>query len=210
MSDEPVFLRADLPPTNEPLRIAARRLRWFRAAFARVVGRVGEELGCAFEIDGSKLTQIFIRWLEALDRQRPVPKEERAAFLEFASSLAFRELISDLPIRTGGSPVRAKREMPGGFWPEAYACMIFCLTVHSATLEQEYHVATIIDPQVGDLRSWWSFRENAQEDHSFSAGFFQKLLCHEPNWFVPEQFRYRIGRWLLEPETDGTQAQSPP
>lgn len=202
MSNPPVYSRADLPPTNEPLRIAARRLRWFRVAFSRIVLRVGKEIGCEFDIDEVKLTQIFVRWLEALDRQRPVPKEERAAFVEFASSLAFRELISDMPTRVRAGTFQNRPDIPAGFWPEAYACMVFCLTLHSATIKQEYDVNTNIDPDISNLRSWWSFRENAQEDKAFSAAFFQKLLGHEPNWHVPEQFRYRLGRWLLEPETD--------
>lgn len=200
MSNKTVLLRADLPPTNEPFRVAARRLRWFRAAFIRIVARVGEEIGCEFEIDEAKLTQIFVRWLEALDQQRPVVKEERAAFLEFASSLAFRELIAGMPARIKTKNFKNGDDVPAYFWPEAYACMVFCFTLHYAILKQEYDVNTNINPDVSNLRSWWSFRENARENKSFSAGFFQELLGHEPNWHIPEQFRYRLGRWLLEPE----------
>ena len=34
-----------LPLTNEPLRIAVRRLRWFRAAFHRHAEAYGRDLG---------------------------------------------------------------------------------------------------------------------------------------------------------------------
>lgn len=200
MSDPLVLPRSDLPPTNEPLRTAARRLRWFRAAFRRVVTRVAEDLGCTFEIDDAKLAAIFMRWLEELDRQRPQERAERAAFLEFASSLCFRALIADLPLRALSAPARPSADEPGQFWPEAYACTIFCLSVHSAAVEQEFHVVPQLSPEATELRSWWSFRENVREDTAFSAGFLQKILGHEPNWFMPDNFRSRLGHWLFDPE----------
>lgn len=203
MSETLVLPRSDLPQTNEPLRTAVRPLRLFRAAFRRVATRVGDDLGGQFEIDDAKLGAIFVRWLEELDRQRPQDRAERAAFLEFASSLCFRALIADMPLRALNTPTRASAEEPGRFWPEAYACTIFCLSVLVATIEQEFRVVPRLSPEATDLRLWWSFRENVREEASFSAGFLQKILGHEPNWFMPEQFRARLGQWLLDPKAAG-------
>ncbi len=57
-----------LPPTNEPLRIAVRGMRWFRAAFEDYVAAVGQRIGGNYKIDKAKLAAIFVRWLRAVER----------------------------------------------------------------------------------------------------------------------------------------------
>lgn len=185
-----------LPATNEPLRIAVRRLRWFRAAFNRYVVAIGQQLGCSFDIDETKIAAIFVRWLDAIDRQRPSNKAERAAFFQFAASLMFRELVADMPIRAKAAPKLAQPDSPGAFWPEGYACTMFCLSVHASAMEQEFHARTLVSADIDNLRTWWSFRENAAEDATFAAGFLQKMLGHDPNWGMPSSFGSRIGDWL--------------
>ena len=191
MSDLPHHPEA-LPSTNEPLRIAARRLRWFRAAFHRHAEAYGRDLGCAFEVDDSKLAGIFVRWLDALDLQKPADKSERRAFFEFASALMLREMIADLPIRAKAAPSNAGPDTAAAFWPEGYACTLFCLSVHSAAMREEFQAKADVAPMIEDLRSWWSFKENARMDKSFSAGFLQMLLGHQPNWMMPDVFRARL------------------
>ena len=191
MSDLPHHPEA-LPTTNEPLRIAVRRLRWFRAAFHRHAEAYGRDLGCAFEVDDSKLAGIFVRWLDALDLQKPADKSERRAFFEFAAALMLRELIADLPIKAKAAPSIAGPQTAGAFWPEGYACTLFCLSVHSAAMHEEFQARADVAPMIEDLRSWWSFRENARMDKSFSAGFLQMLLGHQPNWMMPDVFRARL------------------
>lgn len=188
--------RIAMLPTNEPYRIAVRRFRWFRAAFVRYVENIGCDLGCTFVIDDTKIAAVFVRWLEMIDRQRPADKSQRSAFFAFAGSLMFRELIADMPIKAVSEPTNVDPNSPGAFWPEGYVCTLFCLAVHSAAMEQEFHMKTVIAPDLNDIRSWWSFRENALEDSVFAAGFLQKLLGHEPNWFMPASFVARIGDWL--------------
>lgn len=191
---------ATLPPTNEPYRVAVRRLRWFKAAFLRFVEIQEDELGCDFEIEETKIAAVFVRWLEMIDRQRPSDKSERPAFFAFAASLMFRELIADMPIKARGPATKQDADAPGAFWPEGYVCTMFCLSVHAAAMEQEFHLQTHVAPDIGNIRSWWSFRENALENGGFAAGFLQKMLGYEPNWFMPASFVSRIGDWMVSPE----------
>jgi hypothetical protein len=186
-----------LPATNEPLRIAVRRLRWFRAAFHRHAEAYAQDLGCAFEVDDAKLAGVFVRWLEAIDMQKPAEKTERRAFFEFAAALMLRELIADMPIRAKQPPTKAGPDTAGGFWPEGYACSMFCISIHGAAMEQEFHVKTEVAPVIEDLSAWWSFRENAGRDAGFSAGFLQLLLGQQPNWMMPDVFRARLQSELL-------------
>lgn len=191
---------APLPPTNEPYRVAVRRLRWFKAAFLRFVETQEDELGCEFSVDEARIAAVFVRWLERIDRQRPRDKSERPAFFAFAASLMFRELIADMPIKARGPTTKPDPDAPSAFWPEGYVCTMFCLSVHAAAMEQEFNLQTHLAPDIDNIRSWWSFRENVREDNSFAAGFLQKMLGYEPNWFMPASFVSRIGDWLVFPE----------
>lgn len=180
-----------LPSTNEPLRIAVRRLRWFKAAFLRHAEAMSAELGCRLVVDEARLAAAFTRWLDAVEAQRPTDKAQRRAFFEFAAALMMRELTVDMPVRAEGPPTLAQRGSAAAFWPEGYCCTIFCLSVHAAATAQEFASDTVIDPAIDDLRHWWSFKENTMRDASFSAGFLQMLLGRQPNWMMPDLFSAR-------------------
>lgn len=186
------LLRVALPPTNQPLRLAVRRFRWFKLAFHAHVEAYGHHLGCTFAIDNETLAEVFVQWLEAIDRQNPRDKAKRRAFFEFAACLMLRELISNLPIHRTTDISDAKSATVGAFWPEGYACTMFCLSIHSAAMKQEFDYDIDVSPSVEDLRSWWSFKENSAESRSFPAGFLRKLLGHEPNWSMPDVFRAQL------------------
>lgn len=180
-----------LPPSNKPLRIAVRQLHWFQTAFSAIVQQQGEWLGCRFDIDEQKLAGIFVRWLQSIEVQKPTSRAERQDFFDFAPALMLREMIADMPLKAAAPPHPAGDNPAADFWPEAYVCTMFCLAVHAGTMEQEFHVHTEVSRMVDDVRSWASFRENSFEDSRFAAGFFQKLLGHEPNWILPTVFRQR-------------------
>lgn len=186
------FQPGALPETNEPLRIAVRRMRWFKAAFLRHVENAGRDLGCTFAVNEAKLAAAFMRWLKSVEAQKPANKAERREFFEFAAALMLRELTSDMPITADGPARLAAPESAAAFWPEGYTCTMFCLSVHTAAMAQEFQAATELDPAIDDLRHWWSFKENARADASFSSGFLQMLLGHQPNWVMPDVFRARL------------------
>lgn len=191
MSD-PTLHHDAIPATNEPLRIAVRRLRWFKQAFQRHVEAYGRDLGCTFEIDDAKLAAVFVRWLDAIDKQSPSDKTQRRDFFEFAAALMLRELTADMPVAATTPPILAKPDSAAAFWPEGYCCTMFCLSVHSAAMAQEFHAETKVNPVIDDLRHWWSFRENSREDASFSSGFLQMILGRQPNWMLPDVFSARL------------------
>lgn len=192
-------LSGSLPPTNEPLRIAVRRMRWFRAAFNAYVEAVGVRIGCTYKVDEAKLASIFVRWLRSVERQKPSNPKDRQDYFEFAAGLMLRELTADMPLSVASKPSKADANSAAAFWPEGYACTMFCLTVHSAALQQEFKDKSQVSPAIDDLRHWWSFKENAHEDASFSVGFLQTLLGHQPNWMMPDVFRARLRDELQKP-----------
>lgn len=190
MFDLPRSIR-NLPGTNKPLKVAVRQLRWFKAAFHSHATLCGEAMGCDFGVDDIKLAGAFARWLESIDRQKPTEKIERRDFFRFAPSLVLRELVADMPIKAACAPADVDPKSAAAFWPEGYVVTTFCLTVYAATVDQEFHIDVHVNEMVDDLRSWWSFRENAHEDSDYAAGFFQLLLGNEPNWWMPSNFSAR-------------------
>lgn len=188
-----VRLHSDaLPSSNEPLRIAVRRLRWFKAAFLAHADTLGRDLGCTLAVDEAKLAAAFMRWLAAIEVQKPANKAERRAFFEFAAALMLQELTAEMPITADGAPRLADPDSAAAFWPEGYCCTMFCLSVHAAAMDQEFRAETTIDPAIDDLRHWWSFKENTAQDARFSSGFLQMLLGQQPNWTTPDVFRARL------------------
>ena len=186
-------LSGSLPPTNEPLRTAVRRMRWFHAAFDAYIEAVGARIGCTYKVDEAKLAAIFVRWLRSVQRQKPSDPKDRHDYFEFAAGLMLRELTADMPLSVISKPSKAAEDSAAAFWPEGYACTMFCLTVHSAALQQEFKDKPQVSPAIDDLRHWWSFKENADADAAFSVGFLQILLGHQPNWMMPDVFRARLG-----------------
>lgn len=185
-------LSGSLPPSNEPLRIAVRRMRWFRTAFDAYVSALGVRIGCTYKVDEAKLAGIFVRWLRVVERQKPSNAKDRHDYFEFAAGLMLRELIADMPLSVITPPTRTEANSAATFWAEGYACTLFCLTVHSAAMQQEFEDKPGVSPAIDDLRHWWSFKENARLDASFSVGFLQILLGHQPNWMMPDVFRARL------------------
>ena len=192
-------LAGTLPPSNEPLRIAVRRMRWFRTAFDAYVAAIGVRIGCTYKVDEAKLAGIFVRWLRVVERQKPSNAKDRHDYFEFAAGLMLRELIADMPLSVIMPPTRTGANSAASFWPEGYACTMFCLTVHSAAMQQEFEEKPRVSPAIDDLRDWWSFKENARVDASFSVGFLQILLGHQPNWMMPDVFRARLREELTSP-----------
>lgn len=196
MADMPAMfdlhdLARALPASNKPLRIAVRQLHWFRAAFEGTAEVCGAKMGCRFAVDDRKLADVFVRWLKAVEAQRPGERAERQEFFDFVPSLVLRELVTDMPLKLTDGAVSSAAGPAAQFWPEAYACLMFCLTVHAAAMDEEFHIHVEVGRMVDDLRSWWSLRENTGVDAAFAAGFFQRLVGHEPNWSMPGNFGAR-------------------
>lgn len=185
---DPVSAIAVLPPTNAPIRIAARQMRWLRAAFAGHVARMSAELGVAFEIDTTKLGGAFVRWLRVLEQERPRGREDRREFFDFAASLMMQQLVADMPLKVRGAVLGLDHDSQAAFWPEGYVCTLFCLAVHAAVVRQEYAALPALSPKVHEVDFWWTYRENSIEDHRLASGFLQAILGHSPDWTAPDRY----------------------
>ena len=190
-----------LPPivTTEPMRLAVRRLRWLQGALDSQLTAISGETGVSYSIDDRKLAGAFVAWLRRVEAQNPHDPELRRAFFTFAAGLMLEQLVRTMPIKAGPLPAGADRERPEYFWPEGFACTVFCVNVLSAVLAQEFDATTEVVPSFSDIRSWWSFRENAAEQASSVIGFFDIFVGQSPDWQMPSVFREKL-RKQLSPE----------
>jgi hypothetical protein len=188
-----------LPETTEPLRDAIRRLRWFRQAFTRQLDDLRADYGLGFTVDDRKLAQVLVNWLREIDAQKPKDATARRAYFDFVSALMLRDLLRDMPLRAHPLPKGADTARAEYFWPEGFACTIFCLNVRAAVIEQEFDAETTLTPEFFNLRSWWSFRENVGQDANTAMGFFDVFTGNNPEWQMPDSFRQRLNHTLAAP-----------
>lgn len=178
-----------LGASRQPIRKAIRRLRWFIESFREQLRDTAAETGIEFGLDEQKLAASFLDWLRAFEAQKPSSPDDRRAYVGFAAGLMLRMLVKHKPLAVVQGPARADPGNPAHFWPEGYAYVAYCLRVRAAVLEQDFREETRTVPELGDVRTWWSFRENVREDPGLAIAFLDLFAGDEPVWSMPDLFR---------------------
>lgn len=173
----------------QPVRKSVRRLRWFVQTFRAQMDRMQADTGIAFDLDAGKLSAAFLDWLRAFDAQRPGDPADRRRYTGFAAGLMLRTLLDHAPVRVVNPEQVQKADIPEHFWPEGFLYVTYCLNVRAAVLEQDFHEKQRAVPELHDLRTWWSFRENTAEDASAAIGFLDLFAGETPDWTMPGLFR---------------------
>lgn len=176
-------------PRDQPLRKSAQRLRWFMGAFLKQVDCTSTETGNVFNVDKTALAEVFATWLKSFGAQKPVRIEDKPAYVGFAAGLMLRTLIQKQPVNLTSKPRNFDDTNPAYFWPEGYLYVAFCLNVRGLVLEHDFHGHQIPSEAKDDLRTWWSFRENAIQDPCLAIAFLDLFAGDEPEWCMPEIFR---------------------
>ncbi|MBK0329206.1 hypothetical protein I5535_18165 [Rhodobacteraceae bacterium F11138] len=176
-------------PAQEQVHKAAQRLRWFVRAFETQLEKTQTETNNRFTLDSAALAAVFAEWLHAFEAQKPVSADDKRAYVGFAAGLMLRTLITHKPARLQSRPKGADQSNPAYFWPEGYLYVAFCLNVRGTVLESDFHHAQHNSPTVDETRTWWSFRENVEQDPSLAIAFLDLFAGDEPEWTMPELFR---------------------
>lgn len=191
----------DLTPKDKlssipDLRHRLRQLRWFSKAFRNNAELVKEHFGFSYRIDDKLLNQVFFDWLAAIDQQDDSAAIDRADYIVFVAGLALRELIRTKPAvmvsdaGTSEADDKATLEI-ARFWPEGFLYTNFCVCGIAAVQEQEFGQSRDLEKAASDLRVWWSYRENAEEDPNMSIAFLDQFVGLEPNWLFPAMAQER-------------------
>ena len=182
----PALKLLETPGTQ--VKRAVRRLRWFRRAFMEQIASVSRDCGIAFDVDTTRLAGAFLEWSAAFEAGKPAQEAQERAYVDFAAGMMFDHLLAHAPL-SARTPGRDAAMTPVEFWPEAYACAVFCLNVRQAVLAQEYGEAAAESARMDDLRGWWSFRENLRETPRMAVAYLQHLAGGAPDWAEPGVFR---------------------
>lgn len=185
MSDLP--FRPPLPSTGDPYRIAARRLRWLRAALLEQLTALSGRTGIAYRLDDRALAGAFVAWLRRIEAQHPSDPADRRAFFDFAAGTMLHELLTRRVVVAEALPEGTKGLE--SLWPEGFACTVFCINMRAAVLAQEFGAASEVAPEFFDQRVWESFRENVAEQASRAVGFLEMFTGGQPDWATPLLFR---------------------
>lgn len=189
------------------LRRRLRQLRWFTRAFRSHAQAAGRHVGIDFEVHERRLSQAFFAWVKAIAPVEHDPRLDKADRIVFLGGLALRELLRSHPASAGGErrPAAADpTEQIAHFWPEGFLYTNFCICSIAAVHEQEFGTPRRLDDIASDLRTWWSYRENATEDPNLSIAFLDSFLGETPNWMFPSMARARTGHRVLAGEESAT------
>lgn len=184
------------PADDQPLHKAARRYRWFVQAFDYQREATAKETGNTYEVDNERLTEVFADWLSAFEAQKPEDGKDNLAYVGFAAGLMLRSLIRHKPVRCTAKPEDAAADNPAWFWPEGYLYVAFCLNVRGLVLQSDFHGEQRPSDLLGEMRTWWSFKENVSEDPSQAIAFLDLFAGDEPQWQMPQVFHARPGNAL--------------
>ncbi len=176
---------------TQPVRKSIRRLRWFENSFRQQVSKTCDETGIDLAIDDRKLAATFINWLRAFESHKPQHETDRQPFVGFAAGLMLRALIEHAPLGVRSKPDDVDDTNPAYFWPEGYVYVAYCLNMRSAVLEQDFHEDRKVAPELDEIRTWWSFKENVANDPALGIAFLDLFAGEKPDWTKPGVFRSR-------------------
>jgi hypothetical protein len=175
--------------SEQPLHKSAQRLRWFVSAFQTQTRETEAQTGNRFALNTPAMTEAFADWIRAFDAQKPQHDQDKPAYVGFAAGLMLRSLIRSNPAQVISLKPGADTATPAYYWPEGYLYVTFCLNVRGMILEQEFDAKQHPNAALDELRTWWSFRENAREDASMAIAYLDLFAGQTPEWSMPDLFR---------------------
>ena len=179
------------------LRHRVRQLRWFKTSFRQHARLIAQHHGLSVTVDEMRLTEAFLNWAERFSRDRGYARLDRRDFVTFTAGLLLRELLALQPVTArpaaGEATPAIRNDADWAIvheWPEGFIATNYCLCVLAAVLEQEGMALTVPD-LASDLRTWWSYRENVDEDPTRAIAFLDLFTGTEPNWYMPDSVASR-------------------
>lgn len=167
-----------------------RRLDAFHRHFQDGVQLIAAEHGLSVRIDDARLTRTFLKWGHAFSSQLDASSRDKRDYLIFTAGLLLRHVIVEQPMTA--KPVMPVLEDAAdsekriiAFWPEGFLAFAYCFNVLNIVTQEKQVAGVSLTPHARDLRSWWSFRENARECPDLAVPFFDLFVGAEPVWGAP-------------------------
>ena len=171
------------------LRHQVRSFHRFRSSFNQGSSLVAHHMGMAVEVDESRSALAFLDWAETIAREKRFGARNSPDACAFSCGLLLAELIRTMPVRlsrdgyqAGDGTLPLKALAIAEFWPEGFLLTSYCASLLDAMLQQDFKTCVTLGPLSTEIRTWWSFRENTQDDPLTAIGFFELFLGKEPAW----------------------------
>ncbi len=187
------------------IRHKARHFHWFRATFREEAEQLGPLLARQFTVDETALTRTFLEWHRRFEANKGAAKDNRVNFVSFSAGLMLCELVKNDPVTASPRAATPTQDLSPelsailAFWPEGLLYVEFCIAVANAVLRQDFGEEVRLSPSALDLRTWWSFKENAHEDPALAIAFFDLFTGREPDWSHPAMLSLRPQQKALAP-----------
>ncbi|MFO1039590.1 MAG: hypothetical protein U1E45_22320 [Geminicoccaceae bacterium] len=170
-----------------------RQLRSFLDCYAATAARLSRQYEVEFVTDERRLTRAFLDWMEAFSRRAARGVGDRRDFSVYAAGLALVELIRSRPT-SAKKASRPPKDLPieptdaelVRFWPEGFLYTTFCLDVLAVVLAQEFGEDLHTVPAAHQLKGWWTYRENVEQDPKLAIPFLDYFVGNVPNWAYPD------------------------
>lgn len=192
-----------------------RNLDWFLATFTSFARTLEPHVGNRFEVSEEKLRRVFFDWIELFESPEVKDYARRNYWdcVDYIAGMGLTGLISHQPlardnrafvrqqaepaalVRLLGVKARSVEQIPQiiEFWAEGFVYVCFCLSCIKQLRQQKGRARPEVnDDAFGELRFWWSFKENALEDHTTVLYYLDQILGNNPAFTASNSLNLRI------------------
>ena len=170
-------------PNNQSYRKSLQRLRWFRSTFEEQIETIEVKTGIKFKLNSEILTECFVEWIREFEKTKPTQPNQRLAYVGFSAGQMLKHLIVKNPLSVAVMPKDMDDSLPEYFWAEGFVYVTYCLNARQAVLGNDFGVKIKESPQLDELSTWWSFKENVMENSNYAISFLDLFAGEQPDWY---------------------------
>lgn len=167
-----------------------RRLQFFTQHLSHGISSIGKDETLAARFDQKKAAHVFLEWVQHVNQQKAYAEVNRRDYIAFSAGTLLTQMLVQHAIRVTPQLSPSSIEIQQldeiiAFWPEGFIGVSYCLTVLDAIFHQEGMEPLKLQSSAYDLKAWWSFKENFNENPWIAVAFLDHFIGQRPNWNNP-------------------------
>ena len=167
-----------------------RHLRFFTRHISHAISSIAEHEALSARFDTSKAAHVFLDWVQHINQHKASAAINRRDYIVFSAGTLLTQLLARkaIDIRPQLGAVSAPKTTHDdiiAFWPEGFVGVSYCLTVLDTIFNQEGMAPFTLQPCAYDLHTWWSFKENFEDNPWVAVAVLDHFIGQTPNWITP-------------------------
>lgn len=167
-----------------------RRLQFFTEHLSHGISSIGKDEALTARFDQKKATHVFLEWVQHVNQQKAYADVDRRDYMVFSAGTLLTQMLMQHAIRvtpqlSTSSWEKKRLDSIVAFWPEGFIGVSYCVTVLDAIFHQEGMEPLKFQLSAYDLKAWWSFKENFDENPWIAVAFLDHFIGQHPNWSDP-------------------------